>query len=60
MSVWDVIEIAAWVLSAIIAIWLIADAIRVSREYDEDFLTTVIEIEELPEDGEIDEEGARQ
>lgn len=60
MSVWDVIEIAAWALSAIIAIWLIADAIRVSREYDEDFLTTVIEIEELPEDGEIDKEGARQ
>lgn len=57
MSVWNVIEIAAWGMSAIIAIWLIADAIRVSRDYDEDFLTTVIEIEESSEDAEINGEG---
>lgn len=43
MSVWQMLEWAAWIISAIIAIWLIADVIRVSREYDEEFLTSSVE-----------------
>ncbi len=46
MSVWGAIELAAWVLSAGIALWMIADVIRVSREYDEEFLTSAIEIDD--------------
>ena len=57
MSVWDVIELAAWVLSAAIALWMIADVVRVSREYDEEFLTTAVEIDDPLELA--DEEGVR-
>ncbi len=54
MSVWDALEVAAWVLSAGIALWMVVDLIRVGREYDEDFLTTAVEIDHVPAD---DEEG---
>ena len=57
MTVWGLIEVAAWVLSAVIAVWMIADLIRVSREYDEEFLTTAIEIDESLEL--TDEEGVK-
>ncbi|WP_156787744.1 hypothetical protein [Rubrobacter xylanophilus] len=49
MTAWDAIEIVAWIISGGIALWMIADVIRVSREYDEDFLTTAVEIEETEE-----------
>ena len=58
MSVWGAIELAAWVLSAVIALWMIADVIRVSREYDEEFLTTAVEIDDSLEL--TDEEEVRQ
>lgn len=54
MSVWGALEIVAWVLSAGIALWMVADLIRVGREYDEDFLTTAVEMDHIPAD---DEEG---
>ena len=54
MSVWDALEVAAWVLSAGIALWMVVDLVRVGREYDEDFLTTAVEIDHAPLD---DEEG---
>jgi hypothetical protein len=54
VSVWGALEVAAWVLSAGIALWMVADLIRVGREYDEDFLTTAVEIDHVPLD---DEEG---
>lgn len=54
MSVWGALEIVAWVLSAGIALWMVADLLRVGREYDEDFLTTAVEIDHFPAD---DEEG---
>jgi hypothetical protein len=38
-----VLEIAAWVISAGLGGWMLFDAIRVSREYDEEFLTTSVE-----------------
>ncbi len=58
MSVWGAIELAAWVLSAGIALWMIADVIRVSREYDEEFLTSAIEIDDSLELA--NEEGVRE
>jgi hypothetical protein len=58
MSVWGAIELAAWVLSAGIAVWMIADVIRVSREYDEEFLTSAIEIDDSLELA--NEEGVRE
>ena len=39
----DVLEIAAWVISAGLGGWMLLDAIRVSRSYDEEFLTTSVE-----------------
>ena len=47
-------EIAAWVLSAGIDLWMVADLVRGGSEYDEDFLTTAVEIDHAPLD---DEEG---
>lgn len=58
MSVWGAIELVAWVLSAGIALWMIADVIRVSREYDEEFLTSAIEIDDSLELA--NEEGVRE
>ncbi len=43
MTIWNVLEWAAWILSAIIAVWMITDLLRVGREYDEEFLTTSAE-----------------
>lgn len=57
MTIWGAIELAAWVLSAVIAVWMIADVIRVSREYDEEFLTTAVEIDDSLEL--TDEEGVK-
>jgi hypothetical protein len=39
----DILEIAAWVISAALAAWMLLDAFRVSRDYDEEFLTTSVE-----------------
>jgi hypothetical protein len=39
----QILEIAAWVISAGLAAWMVFDAIRVSRTYDEEFLTTSVE-----------------
>ena len=39
----DVLEWAAWIISAGLGIWMVTDAIRVSRQYDEEFLTTSVE-----------------
>jgi hypothetical protein len=54
VSVWGALEVAAWVLSAGIALWMVVDLVRVGREYDEDFLTTAVEIDHAPLE---DEEG---
>jgi hypothetical protein len=39
----DLLEIAAWVISAGLGGWMVFDAIGVSRNYDEEFLTTSVE-----------------
>jgi len=38
MNGWIIAEWAAWALSAYLLLWILLDAIRVSREHDEDFL----------------------
>ena len=38
-----VIEYAAWLISAVLGVWMLVDAVRTSREYDEEFLTTSVE-----------------
>lgn len=43
MTVWTLLEWLAWALSAGIALWIFADMVRVSREYDEEYLTTGVE-----------------
>ena len=43
MTIWDLLELAAWVLSALTAGWLLYDAAMISRRYGEEFLTHTIE-----------------
>jgi hypothetical protein len=38
-----ILEYAAWVISAALGAWMLFDAVKVSREYDEEFLTTSVE-----------------
>lgn len=37
------LEYAAWAISAGLGAWMLFDAIKVSREYDEEYLTTSVE-----------------
>lgn len=43
MTVWDLLELAAWLLSALVAGWLLYDAVTTSRRYSEEFLTHTLE-----------------
>ena len=36
-------EYLAWIVSALLALWMLQDAIKVSRDHDEEFLTTSVE-----------------
>ncbi|WP_156934641.1 hypothetical protein [Pseudonocardia spinosispora] len=45
MTIAGVLNLLAWVLSAVIAAWLIFDMLRVARQHDERQLTTVAEID---------------
>lgn len=38
MDFWDILTYIAWILSAVLLLWMLMDAIRVNREYDEDLL----------------------
>lgn len=38
MDIWDIASYAAWAASALLLLWMVADAIRVNREYDENLL----------------------
>jgi hypothetical protein len=38
-----VLEYSAWVISFALGAWMLFDAVKVSREYDEEFLTTSVE-----------------
>lgn len=38
MDFWDILSYGAWAVSALLLLWMVADAIRVNREYDEGLL----------------------
>jgi hypothetical protein len=38
-----ILEYAAWVISAGLGAWMLYDAVKVSRAYEEEFLTTSVE-----------------
>lgn len=40
MDIWTVLEYGAWALSAVFALLMIADMIRIDTTYDNDLLTS--------------------
>lgn len=38
MNFWQVLSYAAWGISGLLLLWIAADMLKVSREYDENFL----------------------
>jgi len=47
---WIIIEYAAWAVSAVLLLWMIMDAARVNREFNEDLLMSSREgVDELLE-----------
>lgn len=46
MDFWDFLSYAAWGASGVLFLWIFADAVRVGKEYDEDFLLSSREGEE--------------
>lgn len=38
MIFWEILSYAAWIISALLLLWILADAISVSREFDEELL----------------------
>lgn len=55
---WTILEYAAWAVSAVILLWMLADATRVNREFDEDTLMSSKEgVDELLEHGDVSETG---
>ncbi|MBS0251942.1 MAG: hypothetical protein JSR78_12855 [Proteobacteria bacterium] len=48
MNSFQLLEYAAWALSAILGLWMLIDMIRIDRTYDEELLTS-------SKEGEIDD-----
>jgi hypothetical protein len=48
MNSFQILEYAAWALSAILGLWMLFDMLKTDRTYDEDLLTS-------SKEGEIDE-----
>jgi hypothetical protein len=38
VTTWNLLEFAAWAISGAILLWMVVDAARVGRDYDEDLL----------------------
>ena len=57
MTAWNLLEWAAWILSALVAGWLVYDAVMTSRKYSEEFLTHTIEDLGDSDFADIDEPG---
>jgi hypothetical protein len=56
---WTILSYAAWVVSGLLFLWILVDAISVSREFDEELLISSREgADELLQEIE-QEEGAR-
>ena len=49
MGFWDILTYLAWSLSAIMLVWMLMDAFMVSSQYDEEFLMSAREGEEVLE-----------
>jgi hypothetical protein len=43
VNVVRILEYAAWIISAVLVAWMIYDATKVSREYDEDYLISRVD-----------------
>ncbi|NLP62729.1 hypothetical protein [Paraburkholderia sacchari] len=43
MNFWSLLSQAAWALAILLFAWILVDALRVSREYDDDFLMSSTE-----------------
>ncbi|MCX4191038.1 hypothetical protein [Methylophaga sp. OBS1] len=37
---WDILSYAAWIISGLLLLWILVDAISVSREFDEELLVS--------------------
>jgi hypothetical protein len=52
MTIWDIMTYAAWGISGLLLLWMLADMFRVDREYAEDLLMSSREgVDELIEHG---------
>jgi hypothetical protein len=38
-----ILEWAAWIISAVLGVWMVYDLLKTGRVYDEEFLTTSVE-----------------
>jgi hypothetical protein len=38
MNIWQILEYAAWAVSALILLWMVLDAWRVGQQFDEETL----------------------
>ena len=47
MDAWNVLSYLAWIISGALLLWIVFDAIKVSKEYDEDYLLSSREGEDL-------------
>lgn len=53
---WILLEYAAWAIATLLLLWMVMDAARVNREFDEDVLLSSREgIDELLEHGDVPE-----
>ncbi len=41
------LEYAAWIISAVLVVWMVFDAVKVSREYPEDYLLSRTDIDDV-------------
>ncbi|MDQ3591570.1 MAG: hypothetical protein M3386_01535 [Actinomycetota bacterium] len=48
------LEYAAWIISAVLVAWMVFDAVKVSREYPEDYLISRGDLDDVGlEDGRV-------
>lgn len=48
MDFWDILQYGAWLVAGLLVLWMVLDAVRISRRYSEDVLTSSQEgIDEL-------------
>lgn len=40
MIYWDLLSYAAWIIASLLLLWILADAISVSRQFDEELLVS--------------------